>query len=98
MQLAVDREVLKIIAKTREEICILRETYAARKASRKNSLQFGTESLNRHVFKVPQEGFRRSRRVKPSLVMREDHYYSSPRHKDAYGTVHNYATLEKREE
>ena len=97
MQLAVDREVLKIIAKTREEIRILCETYAARKASRMNSLQFDTESLNRHAFKVPQEGFQRSRRAKPSLVMRVDHY-SNPRHKDAFGTVYDYIPLEKREE
>ena len=100
MQLEVDREVLKIIAKTREEIRILRENYAARKVSRKSSLQF-TASTKPHTFKVPQQGFRQPHRAKPSLVMRED-YGSSVLQKEAYMMAHNYChqytTLEKREE
>ena len=104
MQLAVDREVLKIIAKTREEIRILRETYATRKASRKNSLQFTGSTKTQHIFKVPQQGLglRRSHahRAKPSLVMRED-YGSSVMQKEAYRlrvACNKYTALEKREE
>lgn len=98
MQLAIDREVLKIIAKTREEIHILRESYAARKASRKTSLQFTESSKSRTAFKVPQQGFRQSHRAKPSLIVRED-YGSSVLQKEP-GTVHyryGYAALQKEE-
>jgi hypothetical protein len=104
LQLAVDREVLKIIAKTREEIRILRETYAARKASKKNSLQYGADSSSKpHTFKVPQQRFRRSRRAKPSLIMSGEDYGSSVMQKEAYRVGHTcrqkYTTaLEKREE
>lgn len=65
-QLAVDREVLRTIAKVREEIRILRETYAAKKAK--------SRALS-SMFKVPSmlEG-RRLRRLsaKPPLVMRKE--------------------------
>ena len=98
MQLAVDREVLKIIAKTREEIHILCENYAARKASRKTNLHFTESSKSHTSFKVPQKGFRRSCRAKPSLVMRKD-YGSSVLQKDP-GSTHykyEYAALQKEE-
>ena len=102
MQLAVDREVLKTIAKTREEIRIIRETYAARKANRKTSLQFTTSSSKSHTFRVPQQEFRRSRRAKPSLIMREDYGSSSVLQKKGHCRMaddyhHQYTALEKEE-
>ena len=101
MQLAVDREVLKTIAKTREEIRIIRETYAARKASRKTSLQF-TASSKSDTFRVPQQDLRRSHRAKPSLIMREDYGSSSALQKKgpyrmADDYHHQYTALEKEE-
>lgn len=90
-QLEVDREVLKTIAKVREEIRILRETYAAKKAQKSNLSVSST-------FRVPQQVSRRSRiAVKRPLIMRQG--YGSIEQKELHGAHHQqYTYLVEKEE